>query len=141
MFRLRALNLANIFFVQLSKASTLCRYVCQYIARNRYGPNSAMYLSALCQGLDNALEPYRAALVQLEQELLTRPATQLSLLQHLLTPYRPVLRALAELLKTIQKEEHRGCMLLDLVYKVFFVFNLFCDLLEVLRFFTPDSTW
>ena len=100
-----------------------------------------MYLSALCQGLDNALEPYRAALVQLEQELLTRPATQLSLLQHLLTPYRPVLRALAELLKTIQKEEHRGCMLLDLVYKVFFVFNLFCDLLEVLRFFTPDSTW
>jgi hypothetical protein len=59
-----------------------------------------MYLSALCEGLDSALVPYRATLRRIEAELLARPAMGgLSLLQHLLLPHRPVLRALSQLLR------------------------------------------
>lgn len=89
----------------------------QYINENRYRFDSAMYLAALYEGVDNALEPYRQTLVTLEYEILEHAGAQLSLLQHRLIPHRPILRALVQLLKVIEEDEPRGCMILDKVYK------------------------
>lgn len=89
----------------------------QYINENRYRFDSAMYLAALYEGVDNALEPYRNTLVNLEYEILQHCGAQLSLLQHRLIPHRPVLRALVQLLKDVEDEQPVGCMILDKVYK------------------------
>ena len=96
---------------------TYYRSLCEYINCNRYSFQTAMYVSALYEGLDIALEPYRKTIVDLEVDILKQAGTQLSLLQHRLIPHRPILRALVQLVNEIQEEDPIGCMILDKVYK------------------------
>jgi len=102
---------------QLLEVASDYRSLCQYIERNRYSFETAMYVSALYEGLDIALEPYRQTIVDLEVDILKHAGTQLSLLQHRLLPHRPVLRALVQLVREVEEEQPVGCMILDKVYK------------------------
>ena len=51
----------------------------------------SMYLESVCQGLDIVLDGYRETLTQLEKEILYEGDTYpLTLVQHRLSPHRPV---------------------------------------------------
>ena len=77
-----------------------------------------IYLHSVCQGLDLVLDDYRQALTQLEKEILYGGDNfPLSLLQHRLSPHRPVLSYLVKLVSQIRQERPRGVMILDTCYK------------------------
>jgi len=113
---------------QLLAVAADYKNISSFVDRHRHGSLSAnsrrteggikgMYIEAVCEGLDQALAPYRSTLVQLERDILARPDTELSLLQHRLMPHRPVLRSLVQLVGRIAADGATGCMLLDTVYK------------------------
>lgn len=76
-----------------------------------------MYIEAVCEGLDHALDPYRKVLVLLEKEILVEPSTPLSMLQHRLMPHSPILRSLVKIVNKLESERPQGCMVLDTIYK------------------------
>jgi len=102
---------------QLLQIASDYKQLCEYVNENRYGFETAMYISALYEGLDIALEPYRQSLVDLEKEILNNKGTQLSMLQHKLIPHRPILKALVRLVREIEDDGLVGCMILDKAYK------------------------
>ena len=75
-----------------------------------------MYLESVCRGLDLVLEDYRGALTTLEKEMLCEgDSFPLSLVQHRLSPHRPVLRHLVKLVTRLTPGN--GVMILDTVYR------------------------
>ena len=69
------------------------RELAEFISLHESCGEGGMYLEAVCQGLDQVLEPYRSALTSLEQAMLEEPeSVPLSLLQHRLLPHRPPLK-------------------------------------------------
>ena len=77
-----------------------------------------MYLGAVCEGLDMVLAEYRDTLTRLEKEMMYEGDTlPLSLVQHQLSPHRPVLRYLVKLVTQLGRERPPGVMILDRVYK------------------------
>ena len=83
---------------------------------NEAGPG--IYHEAVCQGLDLVLDGYRDTLSQLEKEILYEgDSFPLTMVQHRLSPHRPVLRYLVKLVTAITREQPRGVMILDTCYK------------------------
>ena len=77
-----------------------------------------MYLGAVCEGLDMVLAEYRDTLTRLEKEMMYEgDSLPLSLVQHQLSPHRPVLRYLVKLVTGLGRERPAGVMILDRVYK------------------------
>ena len=77
-----------------------------------------MYLEAVCQGVDIVLDSYRDTLARLEKEMLYEGDTYpLSLVQHKLSPHRHVLRYLVKLVTQLTRDQPRGVMILDTVYR------------------------
>ena len=67
------------------------RTISQYICSTR---TEGMYVGAVCEGLDLVLAEYRDTLTMLEKEMLYEgDSLPLSLVQHKLSPHRPVLRS------------------------------------------------
>lgn len=78
----------------------------------------SMYLESVCQGLDIVLDSYRETLTQLEKEILYEGDTYpLTLVQHRLSPHRPVLKHLVRLVTQLTRVRPRGVMILDTVYR------------------------
>ena len=77
-----------------------------------------MYLESVCQGIDIVLDSYRDTLAMLEKEMLYEGDTYpLSLVQHKLSPHRHVLRYLVKLVTQLTRDQPRGVMILDTVYR------------------------
>ena len=99
----------------LLELGTDYRTVSQYISSMRSG---GMYLAAVCEGLDMVLAEYRDTLTRLEKEMMYEgDSLPLSLVQHQLSPHRPVLRYLVKLVTGLDRERPAGVMILDRVYK------------------------
>jgi len=94
----------------------LSEYVSTHTSSGLEG--AGMYKEAICQGLDIVLNPYRDTITLLEKEVLDNTGTvPLSLIHHKLLAHKQILRSLVDLVTKIEKEEPRGVMILDLVYK------------------------
>ena len=67
------------------------RTITEYISSRGTG---GMYAGAVCEGLDMVLAEYRDSLTALEKEMLYEgDSLPLSMIQHTLSPHRPVLRS------------------------------------------------
>ncbi|EDV27073.1 uncharacterized protein TRIADDRAFT_23331 [Trichoplax adhaerens] len=78
---------------------------------------SGVYLSAFCVGLDNVLEPYRQAILVIEQEVLRDSHLPISYLQHQLEEYQMTFPVLAETLSYLSSGKYYGCRIFDLLYQ------------------------
>lgn len=76
-----------------------------------------LYLRTFCAGLDKVLEPYRKALLDLEQDILGDPSLTLGHVQHMLEPFQALFPALVSLTKQIQTQAYHGGQILDLLQR------------------------
>lgn len=76
-----------------------------------------IYLRAFCTGLDSVLQPYRQALLDLEQEFLGDPHLTISHVNYKLDQFQLLFPSLMVVVETIKSQKIHGCQILETVYK------------------------
>ncbi|XP_018619101.1 gamma-tubulin complex component 4 [Scleropages formosus] len=83
---------------------------------NQAGLNG-IYLRAFCTGLDSMLQPYRQALLDLEQEFLGDPHLSISHVNYMLDQFQLLFPSVMVVVETIRSQKIHGCQILETVYK------------------------
>ncbi|XP_029903684.1 gamma-tubulin complex component 4 [Myripristis murdjan] len=83
---------------------------------NQAGLNG-IYLRAFCTGLDSMLQPYRQALLDLEQEFLGDPHLSISHVNYKLDQFQLLFPSVMVVVETIKSQKIHGCQILETVYK------------------------
>uniref|UniRef100_A0A674DGD1 Gamma-tubulin complex component n=1 Tax=Salmo trutta TaxID=8032 RepID=A0A674DGD1_SALTR len=86
------------------------------IQTNQAGLNG-VYLRAFCTGLDSMLQPYRQALLDLEQEFLGDPHLSISHVNYMLDQFQLLFPSVMVVVETIKSQKIHGCQILETVYK------------------------
>ncbi|XP_077329225.1 gamma-tubulin complex component 4-like isoform X1 [Lithobates pipiens] len=76
-----------------------------------------IYLRAFCRGLDSILQPYRQALLDLEQEFLADPHLSISHINYSLDQFHLLFPSVMIVVEQIKSQKIHGCQLLETVYK------------------------
>uniref|UniRef100_A0A1A8DHC5 Gamma-tubulin complex component n=1 Tax=Nothobranchius kadleci TaxID=1051664 RepID=A0A1A8DHC5_NOTKA len=76
-----------------------------------------IYLRAFCTGLDSMLQPYRQALLDLEQEFLGDPHLTISHVNYKLDEFQLLFPSVMVVVETIKSQKIHGCQILETVYK------------------------
>ncbi|XP_057692949.1 gamma-tubulin complex component 4 isoform X2 [Corythoichthys intestinalis] len=76
-----------------------------------------IYLRAFCTGLDSVLQPYRQALLDLEQEFLSDPHLTVSHVNYKLDQFQLLFPSVMVVVETIKSQKIHGCQILETVYK------------------------
>ncbi|KAM6942653.1 gamma-tubulin complex component 4 [Xenentodon cancila] len=76
-----------------------------------------IYLRAFCTGLDSMLQPYRQALLDLEQEFLGDPHLTISHVNYKLDQFQLLFPSVMVVVETIKSQKIHGCQILEMVYK------------------------
>ncbi|XP_026540436.1 gamma-tubulin complex component 4 [Notechis scutatus] len=76
-----------------------------------------IYLRAFCTGLDAVLQPYRQALLGLEQEFLADPHLTISYVNYSLDQFQLLFPSLMTVVEQIKIQKIHGCQILETVYK------------------------
>ncbi|KAM7405699.1 hypothetical protein PAMP_000127 [Pampus punctatissimus] len=76
-----------------------------------------IYLRAFCTGLDSMLQPYRQALLDLEQEFLGDPHLTISHVNYKLDQFQLLFPSVMMVVETIKSQKIHGCQILETVYK------------------------
>uniref|UniRef100_A0A7N6A4Q1 Gamma-tubulin complex component n=1 Tax=Anabas testudineus TaxID=64144 RepID=A0A7N6A4Q1_ANATE len=76
-----------------------------------------IYLRAFCTGLDSMLQPYRQALLDLEQEFLGDPHLTISHVNYKLDQFQLLFPSVIVVVETIKSQKIHGCQILETVYK------------------------
>ncbi|XP_076002980.1 gamma-tubulin complex component 4 [Genypterus blacodes] len=76
-----------------------------------------IYLRAFCTGLDSMLQPYRQALLDLEQEFLGDPHLSISHVNYKLDQFQLLFPSVMVVVETIKSQKIHGCQILETVYK------------------------
>ncbi|XP_012692054.1 gamma-tubulin complex component 4 [Clupea harengus] len=76
-----------------------------------------IYLRAFCTGLDSMLQPYRQALLDLEQEFLGDPHLSISHVNYMLDQFQLLFPSVMVVVETIKSQKIHGCQILEMVYK------------------------
>ncbi|XP_014867337.1 PREDICTED: gamma-tubulin complex component 4 isoform X1 [Poecilia mexicana] len=76
-----------------------------------------IYLRAFCTGLDSMLQPYRQALLDLEQEFLGDPHLTISHVNYKLDQFQLLFPSVIMVVETIKSQKIHGCQILETVYK------------------------
>ncbi|XP_029310447.1 gamma-tubulin complex component 4 [Cottoperca gobio] len=75
------------------------------------------YLRAFCTGLDSILQPYRQALLDLEQEFLGDPHLTISHVNYKLDQFQLLFPSVMVVVESIRSQKIHGCQILETVYK------------------------
>ncbi|XP_061886467.1 gamma-tubulin complex component 4 [Entelurus aequoreus] len=75
------------------------------------------YLRAFCTGLDSMLQPYRQALLDLEQEFLGDPHLTISYVNYKLDQFQLLFPSVMVVVEAIKSQKIHGCQILESVYK------------------------
>ncbi|KAK7893257.1 hypothetical protein WMY93_022409 [Mugilogobius chulae] len=78
---------------------------------------NGVYLRAFCTGLDSMLQPYRQALLDLEQEFLADPHLTISHVNYKLDQFQLLFPSVMVVVETIRAQKIHGCQILETVYK------------------------
>ncbi|CAL8404727.1 unnamed protein product [Boreogadus saida] len=78
---------------------------------------NGIYLRAFCTGLDTMLQPYRQALLDLEQEFLGDPHLTISHVNYMLDQFQLLFPSVMVVVETIKSQKIHGCQILETVYK------------------------
>ncbi|XP_032273161.1 gamma-tubulin complex component 4 isoform X3 [Halichoerus grypus] len=76
-----------------------------------------IYLRAFCTGLDSVLQPYRQALLDLEQEFLADPHLSISHVNYSLDQFQLLFPSVMVVVEQIKSQKIHGCQILETVYK------------------------
>ncbi|KAG9489239.1 hypothetical protein GDO78_005304 [Eleutherodactylus coqui] len=76
-----------------------------------------IYLRAFCRGLESILQPYRQALLDLEQEFLADPHLSISHINYSLDQFHLLFPSVMIVVEQIKSQKIHGCQLLETVYK------------------------
>ncbi|XP_043379247.1 gamma-tubulin complex component 4 isoform X3 [Chelonia mydas] len=76
-----------------------------------------IYLRAFCTGLDSVLQPYRQALLDLEQEFLADPHLSISHINYSLDQFQLLFPSVMVVVEQIKTQKIHGCQLLETVHK------------------------
>uniref|UniRef100_A0A4W4GM29 Gamma-tubulin complex component n=1 Tax=Electrophorus electricus TaxID=8005 RepID=A0A4W4GM29_ELEEL len=76
-----------------------------------------IYLRAFCTGLHSMLQPYRQALLDLEQEFLGDPHLSISHVNYKLEQFQLLFPSVMVVVETIKCQKIHGCQILETVYK------------------------
>ncbi|KAM8894514.1 gamma-tubulin complex component 4 [Spinachia spinachia] len=76
-----------------------------------------IYLRAFCTGLDSILQPYRQALLDLEQEFLGDPHLTISHVNYKLDQFQLLFPSVMVVVESIKLQKIHGCQILETVYK------------------------
>ncbi|KAE8618021.1 hypothetical protein XENTR_v10009254 [Xenopus tropicalis] len=76
-----------------------------------------IYLRAFCRGLDSILQPYRQALLDLEQEFLADPHLSISHINYSLDQFHLLFPSVMVVVEQIKSQKIHGCQILETVYK------------------------
>lgn len=76
-----------------------------------------VYLRAFCTGLDSMLQPYRQALLDLEQEFLGDPHLTISHVNYKLDQFQLLFPSVMVVVETLKLQKIHGCQILETVYK------------------------
>ncbi|XP_041444202.1 gamma-tubulin complex component 4 isoform X2 [Xenopus laevis] len=76
-----------------------------------------IYLRAFCRGLDSMLQPYRQALLDLEQEFLADPHLSISHINYSLDQFHLLFPSVMLVVEQIKSQKIHGCQILETVYK------------------------
>uniref|UniRef100_A0AAR2L8A6 Gamma-tubulin complex component n=1 Tax=Pygocentrus nattereri TaxID=42514 RepID=A0AAR2L8A6_PYGNA len=76
-----------------------------------------IYLRAFCTGLHSMLQPYRQALLDLEQEFLGDPHLSISHVNYMLEQFQLLFPSVMVVVETIKSQKIHGCQILETVYK------------------------
>ncbi|ERE70858.1 gamma-tubulin complex component 4 [Cricetulus griseus] len=76
-----------------------------------------IYLRAFCTGLDSVLQPYRQALLDLEQEFLADTHLSISHVNYSLDQFQLLFPSVMVVVEQIKSQKIHGCQILETVYK------------------------
>ncbi|XP_043933472.1 gamma-tubulin complex component 4 isoform X2 [Protopterus annectens] len=76
-----------------------------------------IYLRAFCTGLDSMLQPYRQALLDLEQEFLADPHLSISHINYSLDQFQLLFPSVMVVVEQIKSQKIHGCQILETVHK------------------------
>ncbi|KAJ8412992.1 hypothetical protein AAFF_G00105740 [Aldrovandia affinis] len=92
-----------------------------HVHQQEHQPNQGglhgIYLRAFCTGLDSMLQPYRQALLDLEQEFLGDPHLSISHVNYMLDQFQLLFPSVMVVVETIKSQKIHGCQILESVYK------------------------
>ncbi|XP_048376583.1 gamma-tubulin complex component 4 isoform X2 [Stegostoma tigrinum] len=76
-----------------------------------------IYLRAFCTGLDSMLQPYRQALLDLEQEFLADPHLSISHVNYSLDQFQLLFPSVMVVVEQMKSQKIHGCQLLETVHQ------------------------
>uniref|UniRef100_H9G828 Gamma-tubulin complex component n=1 Tax=Anolis carolinensis TaxID=28377 RepID=H9G828_ANOCA len=80
-------------------------------------PPPGIYLRAFCAGLDAVLQPYRQALLDLEQEFLADPHLTVAHINYSLDQFQLLFPSLMVVVEQIKAQKIHGCQILEVVHR------------------------
>ncbi|XP_072479899.1 gamma-tubulin complex component 4-like isoform X4 [Notamacropus eugenii] len=88
-----------------------------HLSQQGQGGLHGIYLRAFCTGLDSILQPYRQALLDLEQEFLADPHLSISHVNYSLDQFQLLFPSVMVVVEQIKSQKIHGCQILETVYK------------------------
>uniref|UniRef100_A0A8B9E505 Gamma-tubulin complex component n=1 Tax=Anser cygnoides TaxID=8845 RepID=A0A8B9E505_ANSCY len=100
------------------KISVLGKHdVDHHVSQQNQGGLHGIYLRAFCTGLDSVLQPYRQALLDLEQEFLADPHLSISHVNYSLDQFQLLFPSVMVVVEQIKTQKIHGCQILETVHK------------------------
>ncbi|KAM9181896.1 gamma-tubulin complex component 4 isoform 2-T2 [Mergus octosetaceus] len=88
-----------------------------HVSQQNQGGLHGIYLRAFCTGLDSVLQPYRQALLDLEQEFLADPHLSISHVNYSLDQFQLLFPSVMVVVEQIKTQKIHGCQILETVHK------------------------
>uniref|UniRef100_UPI00358F5972 gamma-tubulin complex component 4 n=1 Tax=Myxine glutinosa TaxID=7769 RepID=UPI00358F5972 len=79
--------------------------------------NHGMYLRAFCSGLRIVLQPYRQAILELEQQFMSDPHLTITHISYSLEQFQLLFPSLMSITEYISSQKVRGCKILEVIHK------------------------
>ncbi|XP_058789863.1 gamma-tubulin complex component 4 isoform X2 [Phymastichus coffea] len=79
-------------------------------------PNNGLYLAALCDGMNNALEPFREEVIAMERTVLNDGYTPVSMILCRVQKYLSLFSILNSIIREIESENLFGCRILQCLH-------------------------
>lgn len=78
--------------------------------------STGFYLQAFANGLDEAIEVYHRAIVELEKKFLRKPTVSLMFIFHELQKFRPLFEFIMRLINGVKIQRLFGCQILQFLH-------------------------
>ncbi|XP_076637844.1 gamma-tubulin complex component 4 isoform X2 [Colletes latitarsis] len=103
----------------VDKCNVIRNFIQEYTASDisRFTDVQGLYIQALCEGMDQALEPFRNEIVDLENVVLNDSYTPLSLILCRVQKYICLFSVLNFVIKEIRTQKIHGCKLLQCLHQ------------------------